>query len=131
GTHRAKPDAGGRFGLWICGSKGMVVTTTGSLPAAFFLADPAWGMKGNPAWQRITSAGGRQPETLEGGGPGAGHGGGVKGLVEAIEQDRQPKGSIYDGRAALEMIMAVYESHRLKSPVELPLKNRKQPLTML
>ena len=38
---------------------------------------------------------------------------------------------MYDGRAALEMILAVYESHRLKGPADLPLKNRKHPLTML
>jgi hypothetical protein len=43
----------------------------------------------------------------------------------------QPKGSMYDGRAALEMILAVYESHRLNSPVELPLKSRRHPLNML
>ena len=55
----------------------------------------------------------------------------VKDLIEAIEKDRQPLGSMYDGRAALEMILAVYESHRLKGPVELPLKNRQHPLTML
>jgi hypothetical protein len=29
------------------------------------------------------------------------------------------------------MILAVYESHRLQGPVELPLTNRKHPLTML
>ena len=38
---------------------------------------------------------------------------------------------MYDGRAALEMILAVYESYRLKGTAELPLKNRKHPLTML
>ena len=52
-------------------------------------------------------------------------------LIEAIEKDRQPLGSMYDGRAALEMILAVYESHRIKGPVEIPLKNRKHPLSML
>ena len=55
----------------------------------------------------------------------------VKDLMEAIEKDRQPLGSMHDGRAALEMILAVYESHRLKGPAELPLKNRQHPLTML
>jgi hypothetical protein len=29
------------------------------------------------------------------------------------------------------MILAVYESHRLKGPVALPLKNRVHPLTLL
>jgi len=52
-------------------------------------------------------------------------------LVEAMVKDRQPKGSIYDARAALEMILAVYESQRLRAAVDLPLRNRRQPLTML
>ena len=52
-------------------------------------------------------------------------------LIRAIETDTQPKGSMYDGRAALEMILAIYESHRLNARVELPLKNRKHPLSML
>ena len=43
----------------------------------------------------------------------------------------QPNGSIYDARAAVEMIVAVFESHRLGGPAELPLKNRQNPLTML
>ena len=55
----------------------------------------------------------------------------MKDLIEAIEKDRQPLGSMYNGRAALEMILAAYESHRLKGPAELPLKNRQHPLTML
>jgi hypothetical protein len=37
-------------------------------------------------------------------------------------------GSIYDGRAAFEMILAVYESHKVERPVEMPLKNRRHPL---
>ena len=52
-------------------------------------------------------------------------------MIESIEKDRQPLGSMYDGRAALEMILAVYEARRLKALVEFPLKNRQHPLTML
>jgi len=52
-------------------------------------------------------------------------------LIRAIETDTRPKGSMYDGRAALEMILAIYESHRLGAPIELPLKNRRHPLSML
>jgi hypothetical protein len=37
---------------------------------------------------------------------------------------------MYDGRAALEMIMAVYESQRLRGPVDFPVKNRRHPLSM-
>ena len=73
----------------------------------------------------------RQAGDAEGAGLGPGNVWIVKDLIEAIEKDRQPLGSMYDGRAALEMILAVYESHRLNAPVELPLKNREHPLTML
>ena len=53
---------------------------------------------------------------------------GIFGLLDAIEKDRQPLGSMYDGRAALEMIHAVYASQRAGKPVDLPLKERGHPL---
>lgn len=49
-------------------------------------------------------------------------------LLAAIEQDRQPGSSGHDGRASLEMIMAVYESHRQGQRVALPLARREHPL---
>ena len=55
----------------------------------------------------------------------------VNDLIDAIEKDRQPISSVYDARAATEMIVAVFESHRLGGPATFPLKNRKNPLTML
>jgi hypothetical protein len=79
----------------------------------------------------VTSDGLGKPETQKDSGLGQGNIWVVKDLMEAIEKDRQPLGSMYDGRAALEMILAVYESQRIKGPVQLPLKNRKHPLTML
>ena len=131
GTQKAVP-GDQRFGLQIFGSKGIIQLTTGSLPAAYFLDDPTWFPgKSKTAWQEITSAGLGKPEPLKDGGLGLGNLWIVKDLIDAIEKDRQPLGSIYDGRAALEMILAVYESHRMKGPVEIPLKNRKHPLTML
>lgn len=50
-------------------------------------------------------------------------------LIEAIAADRDvvDASSGDDARAALEMIMAVHESHLLKSRVEFPLKNRENP----
>ncbi|HZP82896.1 MAG TPA: hypothetical protein VFB21_14750 [Chthonomonadaceae bacterium] len=46
-------------------------------------------------------------------------------LIASIEENRQPFGSVYDGRAALEMILAVYESHRHGGVrVPLPLASR-------
>ena len=52
-------------------------------------------------------------------------------LIAAIEEGRQTLSSVYDARAATEMIAAVFESHRLGTPVAFPLENRKNPLTML
>jgi hypothetical protein len=100
------------------------------LPAAYFLDDPSWfpGRSKAP-WQEITSNGVGKVETLKDGGLGQGNIWIVQDLLEAIEKDRQPRGNMYDGRAALEMILAVYESHKLGGPVELPLKNRQHPLT--
>jgi predicted dehydrogenase len=130
-TSRA-PGERDRYGLTLYGSKGILQMTTGSLPAAYFLADPSWfpGRSG-AKWQEISSAGLGQPEPLRDGGLGQGNVWIAQDLLEAIEQDRQPKGSIYDARAALEMILAVYESQRLRTAVALPLQNRRHPLTML
>jgi hypothetical protein len=132
GTQKPKNGPGGRFGLTIYGTKGVIQLTTGSLPPVYLLEEPTWfAARSKGTWQEITSAGLGMPEPLKEGGLVQGNVWIAQDLIDAIEKDRQPLGSIYDGRAALEMIFAVYESHRIKGPVELPLKNRKNPLTML
>ncbi len=132
GTHKARHGVGSRFGLTVFGSRGIIQFTTGSLPPVSFLDDPSWFPgRSKKEWQEITSAGLGKPETLKDGGLGMGNVWIARDLIEAIEKDRQPLGSIYDGRAALEMIHAVYESARVKGPVPLPLKTRVNPLTLL
>lgn len=129
GTHKARHGASSRFGLFIYGSRGVLQIQTGSLPGVWFCDDPAWMPgKGKAVWQEVSSEGLGKPEKLKGGGLGLGNVWIVKDLIEAIEKDRQPLGSAYDGRAALEMILAVYESHKLGAPVALPMKNREHPL---
>jgi predicted dehydrogenase len=49
-------------------------------------------------------------------------------LIEAIEAESDPVSSGDDGLAALELIMATYESHRQGRPVSLPLSIRQHPL---
>jgi hypothetical protein len=136
GTFRAPPGkehgSGQRFALALYGSRGVVVMNTGSLPAVWYCEDPSWNPGRSKArWQEVTSAGVGKPETMKAPGLGPGNVWVVRDLIEAIEKDRQPLGSMYDGRAALEMILAVYESHRLNGPAELPLKNRQHPLGLL
>jgi hypothetical protein len=96
------------------------------------MPDPSWFPgRSRAGWQEVTSAGLGKPETLRDGGLGMGNVWIARDLIEAIERDRQPKGNMYDGRAALEMILAVYESHRLCRVADLPLQNRLHPLTMI
>jgi predicted dehydrogenase len=128
GTYKAKEGVGRRFALHVFGSKGVITMNTGSLPAVYWLDDPSWAGSSKATWQPITSAGVGKPEPLKDGGADLANRLIVADLMEAIEQDREPLGSLRDGRAALEMILAVYESHKLDRPVDLPLKNRRHPL---
>jgi predicted dehydrogenase len=50
-------------------------------------------------------------------------------LIQAIEEDRDvvEASSGKDARAALEMVMAVHESHRVQGRVQFPLANRENP----
>jgi predicted dehydrogenase len=131
-THRASHGAAKRFGLQIYGSKGIITMTTGAVGQIWFVEDPSWqpGVS-KTQWKRITSNGIDKPETQSDPHQSYGNRLIAMDLIRAIQTDTQPKGSAYDGRAALEMILATYESHRLKGPVELPLRNRRHPLSML
>lgn len=131
-THRAKHGAASRFRLWIHGTKGQIAVRTGSLPAAFLLDDPSWTPGESGAqWQPITSAGVGGEEPLTDTSLRFGNTLVAKDLIHCVETGDTPLGSVEDGRAALEMILAVYESHRAGAPVPLPLANRTHPLTRL
>ncbi|MFO0810345.1 MAG: Gfo/Idh/MocA family oxidoreductase [Gemmataceae bacterium] len=128
-THNAKAGAGKRFWLAVGGSKGQIHLATGGLPAAFLCDDPSWMPGASRApWQEVTSNGLGKPETLDPAAVGNGNLPVVLDLMDAIERDRPPLCGAADGRAALEMVMAVYESNRQNRPVELPLATRDHPL---
>jgi len=123
---------GRRFGLQIYGSRGVLEVLTGHLPAIHFLADPTWSPgRSKKAWQPVTSAGVGKPEPLKDGGLHTGNVLACKDLIAAIEEDREPECNMHEGRLTVEMISAVFESHRLGRPAELPLKSRGNPLTLL
>lgn len=134
-SHRARYGIGKRWGIGLYGSKGIItIGEGGDRPrTSWFIEDPTWQPGRSKAkWQQITSAGVGKTEPIK---DVESHERGNRrialDLIRAIETDTQPKCSMYDGRAAVEMIMAVYESHRLKQPVALPLKNRDHPLSLL
>lgn len=135
-SERAKDGVGARWGVQVYAEKG-ILTIGGpgapGFPSIFYVEDPSWAPGASKReWVEITSAGPGKPEPLKDLNPqGPVNILVAKDLIRAIETDTQPKGGMYDGRAALEMILAVYESHRLNSPVPLPLKNREHPLKLL
>jgi predicted dehydrogenase len=55
----------------------------------------------------------------------------IQSLIHAIETQGQPVCSGYDGRWAVEMVAAVYESQRTQTRVSFPLKDRGHPLLRL
>jgi UDP-N-acetyl-2-amino-2-deoxyglucuronate dehydrogenase len=55
----------------------------------------------------------------------------VQEMIDCIEEDRKHYSSGEEGRAALELIMAIYESQRTGARVKLPLKVRANPLKQM
>lgn len=135
GYFSSQKAAGGspnRFGLRIYGSKGMIDHTSGFANPAFLLNDARWGLSRDAgAWKTITSAGIDQPEPITATGYDGGNPAAARDLIDAIEQDRQPKCSMYEARGAIEMVLAVFESHRLNAPVAMPLNCTGNPLNDL
>jgi predicted dehydrogenase len=124
--------AGGRFGVQLFGSRGVIEILTGHLPSVSLLQDPAWSpARSGRRWVPVTTAGINQPEVLPDGGLLAGNILACRDLMESIQEDRHPECSMYEGRWTVEMICGVFESHRVKKPVALPLENRVHPLSQL
>jgi len=121
-----------RFAVQIFGSKGIIEVGTGYPAPAWILKDPAWspGRSGS-AWQPLTSQGVGKPETLGASSLHRGNVAAVRDLLKAIQEDRQPGCSPYEGRAIVEMITAVFASHREGKPVRFPLEERGNALNSL
>jgi hypothetical protein len=81
----------------------------------------------------ITTAGIGKPEPIVGlGRDVSSHAAGARDLIDAMASNRSPLCSAADGRTTIEMISAVFESHRLQGRrVTFPLETRVNPLTLL
>ena len=124
--------AGGRFALQIMGSRGIIEIVTGFLPQVSLLEDPSWSPgRSGKKWISVSSAGPGKEEPIKNPPAHAGNIAACLDLLLAIREDRQPECSIYEGRTTVEMIAAVFESHRQGKPVAMPLENRKNPLSLL
>ena len=132
-TARPKEGSNRRYCMHVFGSKGVIELGFGWLPGNFLLADPAWtDAVGTARWTPITSAGLGKPEPLKDGGMVAANRLIVADLIHSVETDTQPRASVYDGRGALEMLLACQASNAQSKPVALPLVERKtHPLETL
>lgn len=122
------------FGLQLIGSEG-VIDVDSDRPTLAHLS------RGNPfqatpspsPWIPISSAGAGIPEPRDDISDSvARHLGPARDLIAAIAEDRQPLCSGHEGAMTVEMICAVFESHRQESKaVAIPLEERTHPLLRL
>jgi len=108
-----------RWAFEILGTRGIIAQQSG--PGFLWLDSPFLAQKEEAAkWKDLP-----QPENWNWPDP-ARHP--IRSLIQAIETNTQPVCSGYDGRWAVEMVAAVYESQRTKARVSFPLADRDNPL---
>ena len=132
GSYRNMQGSPSRYGLQIYGSRGVIEILEGPMPDVKFLGDPSWSPgRSGAKWQNVSSAGIDKPEPLSGSEYTGRYSQAIRELLRAIEAQDEPTGGMYEGRDVTEMIAGVFESHRIGGPVNLPLKTRANPLTLL
>jgi predicted dehydrogenase len=122
------------FGLQLIGTKGIIDLRVDQDPVAHFMAgNPFRPAKEPRLWQPISTAGVGQPEPkLEEIKGVMAHLVSGRDLLAAIRENRPPLCSARDGRTTVEMIAAVFESHRQNGQrVTFPLVARDNPLARL
>ncbi len=120
-SRRSDEASGKRWGLDLYGSRGILTIRAAPEEPSVHLCRSAEWTAG--AWERVTLPPGTPPRDIHGANAAL-----VADLLEAIEQNREPKASGREARWTIEMAMALYESQRTGARVHLPLKNRQSPL---
>ncbi|WP_235935023.1 Gfo/Idh/MocA family protein [Candidatus Laterigemmans baculatus] len=125
---------GAGFGLQLIGSEGVIDVDCDRSPLAHL-------RRGNPfavdssatPWVPISSAGAGVPEPRRDLSALVNqHQGPARDLIEAIALDRPPRCDLEEGAMTVEMICAVFESHRQEGrSVSIPLAERSHPLLRL
>ncbi|HEX8985329.1 MAG TPA: Gfo/Idh/MocA family oxidoreductase [Bryobacteraceae bacterium] len=120
-SKRSEDESGKRWGFDLYGSKGILsIRADMANPVVRIAESNEWA---GAAWTRLALPGDPAPRTVdEGNRPLAAD------LLEAIEQNREPKASGLHGLWALEMAMAVYHSQLSGARVAFPLARRENPL---
>lgn len=117
---------GGRWGMEIYGSKGVVTIRMTTVPEVFWWPEGSWApSKSGEGWKLLPG----MPEVIPGESRVWQYQPIVEDLIEAVTEGRRPEVSLHDARMATEMIQAVNESHIQGGvPVQIPLRRRDHPL---
>jgi predicted dehydrogenase len=114
---------GPRFGVTLCGSRGILYMPLTSVPSAppYLLRSPSW-VSDQGGWERIpvedeSENDRHRANALM-----------VEDLLQAIAQNREPACSARDGRWTIEMVLGVYRSQQSGGRVPFPLPDRQHPL---
>ena len=128
-------DAGAKqpnFGLTIAGTTGAIHIRPDFVPHAYFRAAPLWRMDKDYPWQPIGPEGLGSPlpeQDVDRAAERASWGRlAALDLLAAITEDREPETGMYAGRTTVEMIAAIYASALSGRRIDLPLKDRGNPL---
>lgn len=123
---KSKDGPGGRWGLDMFGTKGIVTIRQDVAPVVHWIDDPTWaaGPSGK-AWQAVPG----MPEYKIEDQARERHKILVDDLIAAIEEDRAPVANLAHGRNAQEMVQGVFQSWTEGgNRVAIPLQQRKHPL---
>ncbi len=122
------------FGLQVIGTQGIIDLRMDQEPLAHLRpGNPFQPKAPSQTWVAITTAGVGKAEPISDlGRKVSSHEIAAKDLLSAVKQGHAPLCDAVQGRETVEMISAVFESHRLGSAeVMLPLKTRVNPLMLL
>jgi len=119
-SKRSDEISGTRWGLDLYGSRGLMTIRAEMEPVVHLCSTPRWT---DAPWTRLTLPGDPPPRDTNEANRAL-----VADLLEAIEQDREPKASGRQALWTLEMAMALYESQQSGGRVHFPLRHRAHPL---
>ena len=124
----------GRWGLELCGSKGIISMRMNQKPHVSLFTGASWapmadGQKEEGKWVPLPD----DPGANTKGGPNALLANNrriVEDLLDAIKNDRRPAMGGHEARTALEMILAPYASQIAGGRVAIPMQDRRHPLSV-
>jgi predicted dehydrogenase len=127
-SQRQHGTKGSDFQIVLYGSKGVAQIHIAAEPRLYYLPDPLWSPgKSGAAWQPLpgrsitANLAGATAEATNNTRL-------IQDLLKAIQTGGQSVASLYEARAVLEMIMAVYESHLSGARATFPMRKRTHPL---